>query len=173
MVEEWRTVENYPAYEVSNFGNVRRTIPSSRGGRCKPGRYLGYTTRYGYKSVNLCKDGKYWPYAIHRLVALAFIGEPPTPRHQIAHGDGTRTNNRADNLRWATPHENSLDRAIHGTQQRGERVGTSKLSERQAIEILKSDKPQTELSQIYGVSSRTVGLIKRGKSWKYLQQGER
>lgn len=45
---------------------------------------------------------------IHRIVATAFHGEPPTSQHVVDHIDTNRQNNRAENLRWVTKLENIL-----------------------------------------------------------------
>lgn len=45
---------------------------------------------------------------IHRIVATAFHGEPPTPEHVVDHIDTNRRNNRPENLRWLTRLENAL-----------------------------------------------------------------
>jgi hypothetical protein len=45
---------------------------------------------------------------IHRIVARAFLGEPPTPRHVVDHIDTNKRNNRPENLRWVTRLENLL-----------------------------------------------------------------
>lgn len=49
---------------------------------------------------------------VHRIVATAFHGEPPTPEHVVDHIDTNRQNNRPDNLRWLTRLENSLKNPI-------------------------------------------------------------
>ena len=43
---------------------------------------------------------------VHRIVALAFHGEPPTKEHIVDHIDTNRQNNRPTNLRWITKLEN-------------------------------------------------------------------
>lgn len=45
---------------------------------------------------------------IHRIVATAFHGEPPTTNHVVDHIDTNKQNNRPENLRWVTRLENIL-----------------------------------------------------------------
>ena len=45
---------------------------------------------------------------IHRIVAKAFHGNPPTREHVVDHIDTNRRNNRPENLRWLTRLENAL-----------------------------------------------------------------
>ena len=45
---------------------------------------------------------------VHRIVAVAFHGEPPTKEHVIDHIDTNKQNNRPNNLRWVTRLENVL-----------------------------------------------------------------
>lgn len=45
---------------------------------------------------------------IHRIVATAFNGEPPTKEHVVDHIDTNKQNNRPENLRWVTRLENIL-----------------------------------------------------------------
>lgn len=45
---------------------------------------------------------------IHRIVATAFHGEPPTIEQVVDHIDTNKQNNRPDNLRWVTRLENIL-----------------------------------------------------------------
>jgi hypothetical protein len=53
---------------------------------------------------------------VHRIVAFAFLGEPPTSQHVVDHIDTNRQNNRPENLRWLTKLENALNNPI--TQKR-------------------------------------------------------
>jgi hypothetical protein len=45
---------------------------------------------------------------VHRIVATAFHGDPPTPKHVVDHIDTNCRNNRPENLRWVTRLENVL-----------------------------------------------------------------
>ena len=49
---------------------------------------------------------------IHRIVATAFHGEPPTQVHVVDHIDTNRRNNRPENLRWLTRLENALQNPV-------------------------------------------------------------
>jgi len=49
---------------------------------------------------------------VHRIVAYAFLGEPPTSQHIVDHIDTNRQNNRPENLRWLTKLENILNNPI-------------------------------------------------------------
>ena len=49
---------------------------------------------------------------VHRIVAFAFLGNPPTEQHVVDHIDTNRRNNRPENLRWLTRLENALNNPI-------------------------------------------------------------
>lgn len=99
--EEWRQVEGFPRYEVSNLGRVRSNTSSKNQGRIlKQG-----TARGGYKCVTLM-SGDSWGSGgqritkrVHRLVAEAFI---PNPNNydQIDHKNTLTDDNRTDNIQW-------------------------------------------------------------------------
>ena len=69
----------------------------------------GFCRQDGYAYVNIKEKGNRRNEPLHRLVAVAFLGPPPTPLHtQINHKDGSKSNNTAANLEYATPSENAL-----------------------------------------------------------------
>ena len=88
---EWRVIEEFPNYEVSDCGQVRNK---------KTGHILKQPINpYGYYYLNLCKNGKPQTFRVHRLVAEAFI---PNPNNLplINHKDENKLNNNVDNLEW-------------------------------------------------------------------------
>ncbi|TVS29787.1 NUMOD4 motif-containing HNH endonuclease [Corynebacterium sanguinis] len=119
--EQWRPIPGYPSYEASDKGNVRSKDHQSWNGVgwfTKKGRVLKKTINAHGRYVVTVKDesGKRQTLLVHIIVMLAFVGPRPAGMH-IAHWDGDRLNNRLDNLRYATPKENSDDKLRHGTSQ--------------------------------------------------------
>lgn len=168
--EEWRATVGIPGYEVSNLGRVRR-ITGLRG---RPNNAVLRATldAHGYPSVYPSVDGRRLARKVHRLVAEAFLGPKPTASHEVAHNDGVRTNPRASNLRWATRAENHADKLKHGTDNRGERHGMSKMTTagvRWAMSQRKLGRTVKELATALGVNRETVGKALRGESWAWLK----
>lgn len=160
MSEIWKIIEEFPDYEASNQGRVRR---AKEGGNhfCKVGRILRpQVAKNGYLFVNLFKEKVAYRRSIHRVVCTTFNGPPPSIYHEVGHLDGSRTVNCADNLKWCTRKENHADKKIHGTSQTGQRNGNSKLLDEQVIQILNEDGNQSSIARKFGVSQTTVWRIK-------------
>lgn len=64
---------------------------------------------YGYIFYSINKGVPY-PVTVfaHTLVALKYIGQPPTPNHEIDHIDNNKANNHYTNLQWVTHSQNQL-----------------------------------------------------------------
>lgn len=108
-MEKWKDVVGYEGvYEVSNQGRVRSRDHIDTIGRFRRGRVLkpaihnrGYTYVNLYDARTNQKSREY----IHRIVARAFIGEPPRG-HNVDHINRVRDDNRLENLRYLTIKEN-------------------------------------------------------------------
>ena len=87
-------LEDYPGYLI---------YPDGRIWSKKTNKYMtGTPDKDGYHILQLNRK----MYRIHRLVALAYLPNPLS-KSQINHKNGIRTDNRLENLHWATPGENS------------------------------------------------------------------
>ena len=108
MEEEYRLYCD--EYEVSNFGNVRRTLLG--GGykelKCSIGNR-------GYRYFQQQRDGKRINHLIHHIVAKLFLGERPDGLI-IDHIDRNKLNNCVDNLRYITQNDNMKNTDIYKTE---------------------------------------------------------
>ncbi len=122
-------------------------------------------TRDGYGAIT--KDGK--SRIVSRLVCEAANGAPPTPRHEAAHscGKGSVGCVAKGHLSWKTSVENSADSIIHGTSDRRERSGVTKLTESQVREIISSrdSLSLTKAAKMFGVSRVHICNIRSGRAW--------
>lgn len=116
--ESWVPVRGYEgAYEVSSHGRVRsldRIVENNGGKASIKGMPLKANPDVvGYPSVALWRDGKSKTVRVHRLVASAFVAGEHDDL-EVCHGDGDRTNNHFENLRWDTRAANMQDMLEHG-----------------------------------------------------------
>lgn len=82
-----------------------------------------YIRKSGYVIVRL--DTVY--YLVHVLVALTWIGPPPSPEHVVNHIDENKSNNHVSNLEYVTKQQNtahSMGRSIVAKDQNGTIVQT-------------------------------------------------
>lgn len=158
--EQWRAVADFPSYEVSSWGRVRWR------GR----RHLSPTRVLGYSRVCLSEKNRQSSRMVHRLVAAAFLGPPPFSGAVVAHNDGAPTNNRVENLRWASALENQRDRVRHGTRCRGSAVFGAKLAEQTIPEIrreISAGRTYADIGEQFGVSASTIYLIAKNRIWRH------
>lgn len=98
MKNEWRKIKGFDSYMVSNQGKVW-SIKRNR--EIKP-----WSNGRGYVCVSLRSRGKTYKRLVHRLVAEAFIPNQDKNRTEINHINYIRSDNRVENLEWATRSEN-------------------------------------------------------------------
>ena len=156
----WKAIPAYPAYEVSDEGQVR----SMKTGRIIQARL----DSHGYLQVSLSpKAERVRKRArIHRLVATAFLGVCPSGK-QTNHRNGIKTDNHPTNLEYVTPGENNRHALSTGLRvlPRGEHHCRSKLRDSQIPEVFQLRQQGRSLQSIgthLGVSKSQIFRILRG-----------
>lgn len=142
--EIWKPITINPVYLVSNYGRVR-TIDHPVWSEVNK----SYSIRKGRMCIQSNKNSKkYWrvgiqlnnkqkQFAVHRLVALAFI---PNPKNydQINHKDGNKNNNFVTNLEWCDNSYNirhALENGLISREKQSKNSFMRKLSYEQVVFI--------------------------------------
>ena len=99
IAEQWRDIPGYVGwYQVSDQGRIKRV---------RTGRILktGSNGR-GYHCVRLSQDAVRTTFAVHRLVAKAFIPRTDCDLLVVNHINGVKADNRLANLEWLVQIDN-------------------------------------------------------------------
>jgi len=98
--ENWKNIESFPNYEVSDYGNVR----------VKETKYImkPFINEAGYLRISIsndrCKRKKFY---IQRLVAIEFLTNLEN-KPTVNHKNNIRHDNRLCNLEWSTMIEQNI-----------------------------------------------------------------
>ena len=98
--EEWRSINGYINYQVSNIGRVRNA---------NTGRIMRQVVNWrGYCAVYLRVGNHKSTKTVHRLVAQEFI-ETDNNNLYVDHINHNKTDNCVSNLRWVSNQQNSMN----------------------------------------------------------------
>lgn len=167
---EWKVNLNFPFYMISEYGDVVRN--QQRGNFKSGSRVRGSIDLDGYVRYSLFdKTDNRVSIGAHQLVALTFIGEPPTENMEVRHLNGSRLANHYTNLEWSTRKINHQDLQVHGTSAKGERNGRAIVDEQMVRRIrqMKHEMPITQLSKTLNLPYDVVYNIIRNKTWTHIE----
>jgi hypothetical protein len=169
--EIWKTVSimGFEVYEVSNIGRLRRNGRIRKTHSCLGNNGYIKTTLYSV-------EGNKITFSIHRLVAITFIGDPPSPRHEVNHINCDRKDNRPENLEWVTRKENMEHSKSLGRIQKGENHFSKRINGKCNYKLSKSDVMGIryyhrkgflckDIAERYGISTSYVSSVATGKQW--------
>ena len=152
--EIWKTIDDRPKYEISNYGRVK----NKRTGKILGDRF----DKDGYQDVYLYDDsGKGGNKKVHRLVASAFLAQDPNKTY-VNHKNGIKTDNHVENLEWCTSSENTIHAYNTGLLKANMRPAINartKISTKDEIEIRKMREKGMllkDIAQVFDISVSTA-----------------
>jgi hypothetical protein len=165
----WKDIAGYEGmYQINHKAEVRsfksgvwKTIKDREDG-------------LGYRMITLCKKGIRKNYKVHRLIMESFKPNKDN-KPQVNHLNGDKSDNKLENLEWATSSENSLHayRNKLNYAKSGSECNLSKLTEVEVILIrglLNEGKlTQRAIADKFNVSPTAIYCIKKKINWKHLK----
>jgi hypothetical protein len=159
--ENWVIYKEFPKYGVNKFGQVC-SFDYNHTGKLKIIKQ--YKDRDGYKYVFLIVNNKRYKRLVHRMILTTFIPNLEN-KPQVNHINGTRDDNRLENLEWCTAKEN----VIHSYKINNKK--TSDLSRKKASErFSKTNNPKAKITQTIAENirrDRKRGCLLKEISKKY------
>ena len=140
------------------------------------GHLLKGSLTTGYRTLNLHRPNNKGTLYIHREVARIFCKKASSRHQYVIHINYNKADNRASNLKWATPGEVGSHqqkspakiayKKIQANRSSGLKLNTSQVSSiKKAIADPKRKLTFKQLAEKYKVSEMTLYRIKSGENW--------
>jgi hypothetical protein len=126
--------------------------------------WIGYYGSGGYGMMSRAGKNQ----RAHRISYEVYKG--PIPKGMVVrHSCDNPACINPDHLTLGTQKDNVADREARGRRVvNGEAIGTSKLSEKDVLEIRASTESNDVLAKRYGIDPSNVWLVRTGKSWRHI-----
>ena len=170
--EEWKQLNNINCknYFVSNMGRIKN----------KDNILIKhYVPKNKYHIVKLFNDNNEFKcYLVHRLVAINFVdNNDPINKIEVDHINANKDDNRADNLQWMTPLENTrkaIDMGLVPNQPKGENAHNVTHTEQDVInvcEMLEQGYSYKNIIKKYpNYNQSWIQTIKNKRNWKHISK---
>jgi len=174
--EEWKDIvfddkiSDHEKFQISNYGRIKNCKLD------KPELVKQYYIN-GYQNLPLKQkaNGKQTSRYVHKLVAQHFLEQGEGI--YVIHLDYDKTNNKVENLKWATKREKEVHQFTNPEYiNRPRRVTHSKLTETK-VKLIKrkinDPNRRTRLKMIakqFGISEMQLHRIKTGENWGYVTE---
>ena len=175
LEEEWKDIENYPNYQISNLGRVKskeRYTKQRNGMNLRKEKILTPQKDHkGYLYVRLYNGDKWKYFKVHYLVAKTFIpnvNNEPT----VDHIDRNKQNNEVSNLRWASYVEQANNKDKTNIIKKMKKLGKKKYPNRaekikqfnKNNEYIKTFNSSREASRLLNISETSISNCVNGYS---------
>ena len=178
VIEEWKTIVDFPNYEISTKGNVRTKEYCDGRNHMRQSKILNkQVNNVGYEYVILSNEiAKHKTLTVHRLMAKTFLDDYYDTL-EVNHINGIKTDNRIENLEMVTHSENIKKRYEIGID-----GNNYKAVEQYDLEnnYIRSWDSISDASRAYNISPTNIknackGIYKTscGFVWKYKREVER
>lgn len=190
--EVWKVIDDFPDYQISNLGKVKRVIPDRWNHKLK---ILNQSKNKNHYFINLWKNGKKKQKQIHILVYETFNNYKLKNNECVHHIDENPENNILKNLKLMTKYNHNVfhnkneknpNYGKHCSDKTKNKIGLSNRGRNSELEewqvkavyqisnspIIKRLKiTQKEIGDIFGINKDTVYNIKNRKTFKYFTVG--
>ena len=169
-MQTWKQIEDFPNYEVSDHGYVRRILSN--------GSYRvltnGQSGCYRYYMVTFSLGQQIYKRYLHRVVAQEFLPNPnPALYDTVGFKNKDGHDCHIDNLYWTNQTELMETRKMQGKYAVGTDHHASKMTEATVVEARKlyqsKQKTISQLARMYGMDPSSMDSILKRTTWKHIE----
>lgn len=167
-MEQWKEVVDYPTYEISDMGNVRRWDPKRR-----LKIRVSVAPAPFYIMFNVWENRINKKLYVHREMLKAFIPCSDPKLTHVCFKDGDITNLKLSNLYWSSQTKRMRRRHKEGGYPKGQDHYMAKLTDQDVIEMKamweSEEYTQQFIADKFGIHPTTLNNILKGRYWTHLK----